>query len=173
MPSSPKMSAHDLALEYAKSKLDEAYRREESIKESASMQIAVFSFMITGIITLEVGLLENHFKFFVLSLIFSSIVIFTMLLAVFFAILSQWRMIRKHFPKAESVTMLLNEANEDDKERVGKEQLIACYAQAADSMDNNNDKRTNRILATHILAIVSIIEMFVFSFAVFVVVLAA
>ncbi len=166
------MSVYDIALTYAKSKLEEAYRREESIKESASMQIAIFSFLITGIIALEIGLFENGFKFFLLSLIFSSIVIATMLLALLFAILSQWRMPRDHFPKTSEVISLLNNAkSKEEQERIGNEQLIGSYEAAADTMDANNDKRTKLILTTHILATISITEMFVFSFTIFVMML--
>lgn len=166
------MNVYDIALEYAKSKLDEAYKREESIKESASMQIAIFSFLITGIISLEIGLYENNFRFFTLSLIFSSIVIFTMLSAVLFAILSQWRMKRDHFPKVNEVIAALNKAKDkEEQERIGKEQLVGSYEAAADTMDDNNDRRTRLIFITHIMAIISIIEMFIFSFTIFVILL--
>lgn len=166
------MNVYDIALEYAKSKLDEAYKKEESIKESASMQIAIFSFLITGIISLEIGLYENNFRFFTLSLIFSSIVIFTMLLAVLFAILSQWRMKRDHFPRVSEVITTLNNADSKEKqERIGKEQLIGSYESAADTMDANNDKRTKLIFITHIMAIISIAEMFFFSFTIFIMLL--
>lgn len=166
------MNVYDIALEYAKSKLDEAYKKEESIKESASIQIAIFSFLITGIISLEIGLYENNFRFFTLSLIFSSIVIFTMLLAVLFAILSQWRMKRDHFPKVSEVIAVLNSTdNEEKQERIGKEQLIGSYKSAADTMDANNDIRTKLIFITHIMAIISIAEMFFFSFTIFIILL--
>ena len=166
------MNVYDIALEYAKSKLDEAYKREESIKESASMQIAIFSFLITGIISLEIGLYENSFRFFTLSLIFSSMVVFTMLLAVLFAILSQWRMKRDHFPRVSEVIATLNSADSKEKqERIGKEQLIGSYEAAADTMDANNDKRTKLIFVTHIMALLSIAEMFFFSFTIFIMLL--
>lgn len=156
------LPAREIALEYAKSKLDEAYKREESIKDSASMQIAIFSFLISGIITLEIGLFSNGFRLYILSLIFSIITIFTMLVAILFAILSQWRMVRAHFPDAKEVIRLINNSDDREKLHLGIKQLTCCYAEAADSMDKNNRKRTSRIMTAHILAVVSIGEMLFF-----------
>lgn len=154
----------DIALEFAKTKLEESYRREESIKESATMQIAILSFLITAIVTLEIALYENEFRLFSLTLIFSVLTIFTMLSAVLFAILSQWRMTRNHFPKASEVVKLINKTQEDKKVNIGKDELIGNLVAVADSMDENNDKRTKRIMVTHILAVISIFEMILFTF---------
>lgn len=165
------ISSHDIALEYAKSELEESYRREESIISNASMQIAAHSFLITAIISLEIGLYENQFRFFKLSLAFSSITILTMLLSTLFAILSQWRFRRNYFPKTRDVVDMLNATKEGNETTAGKEQLIWAHANSADSMDRNNDKKTKCVIISHILAIISIVEMLVFSFIIFVLLL--
>lgn len=161
-------SSHEVVLEFVKTKLEESYKREESIKESATMQIAVFAFLITAIISLEIALYENGFRLFYLTLVFSSITIGTMLLAVLFAILSQWRMTRCHLPKASEVIKMINAVANEEKVVRGKDELIGDLADVADSMDDNNDKRTKMIVLTHALAIISIIEMFLFSFTIFI-----
>lgn len=79
---------------------------------------------------------------------------------------------RDHFPRVSEVIAALNSADSKEKqERIGKEQLIGSYEAAADTMDANNDKRTKLIFVTHIMAIISIAEMFFFSFTIFIMLL--
>ncbi|MBR2710609.1 hypothetical protein IKF02_03210 [Candidatus Saccharibacteria bacterium] len=79
---------------------------------------------------------------------------------------------RDHFPRVSEVIAVLNSADSKEKqERIGKEQLIGSYEAAADTMDVNNDKRTKLIFATHIMALLSIAEMFFFSFTIFIMLL--
>lgn len=150
--------------DYAKTALSEAYRWEDSTLNGATFQIAILSFLITGIITLEIGLYENGFKYFYLSLFLSTIIVLTMLIAILLSLISQWRMKRYSFPDSGKVIDMIKiekEASINRKLLIGYNQLAGDYRYIEKTVNQNNKKRTCILNWANIFAIMSLGEMIV------------
>ena len=153
--------AYELALDYTVKALDEAYRWEKSISEGVVLQNAIFSFLITGIISLEIGLYNGKFALFPLTLALSILTISTMLVSILLAIISQWRMKRISFPESGKIIDAINKASIKGQPDRGYNRIIGVFQSTEDSINNNNRKRTKVLHAAHVIAIISIGEMLV------------